>query len=79
MNTVIGRDGLATGRDLVGINNTRLIRGTKLLTYFAEIFPKQYQQEFRVELNRPKEMKNTGNSAANTEDTDGPLSAFEQM
>lgn len=50
MDAVIGRDGLATGRDVVAINNSRLIRGTKKLTYFAEIFPKQYQGEFRAEL-----------------------------
>ena len=40
MDTIIGRDGLAVGREIVTINNPRLIRGTKKLTYFAEIFPK---------------------------------------
>lgn len=40
LDTIIGRDGLAAGRDVVTINNARLIRGTKKLTYFAEIFPK---------------------------------------
>lgn len=78
MDAVIGRDGLAAGRDVVAINNSRLIRGTKKLTYFAEIFPKQYQDEFRVELRQPQEMKLGGQSAANTEDTDGP-SAHDQV
>lgn len=77
LDTVIGRDGLATGRDVVTINNTRLIRGTKKLTYFAEIFPKQYQEQFNRELSKPKKTKLLSNSFATTDETDGPVSAQE--
>ena len=49
------------------------------MTYFAEIFPKQYQDEFRAELRQPKEMKLGLSTAAHTEDTDGPSSAHEQI
>ena len=75
--TVIGSEGLSAGRDVVAINNTRLICGTKKLTYFAEIFPKQYQELFALELMKTKELKLVHSTVTTTEDTDGPMSAQE--
>lgn len=52
MDLVIGKEGIATGRDFVSINNIRLIRATKLLTFFSEIFPKKFMDEFDSDMNK---------------------------
>ena len=39
-----------TGRDVISINNARLRRAMQLLTFYSEIFPIKYQDEFINEL-----------------------------
>ena len=57
MDTVIGRIGRARGCDSVSINDQRLNRAIKLLLFFSEIFPKKYECEFRLELNKESQVK----------------------
>ena len=54
---VIGRAGIALGREYLSINNSKLKKGVKLLFFFAEIFPKKFEHEFESEL---KIAKNDG-------------------
>ena len=50
IDTVIGRGGLALGREWLSINTLKLKKAFKLLLYFSEVFPKKYENDFSVEL-----------------------------
>ena len=47
---VVGPDGLKQGKDTSAWKSGRLVQAVKQLMFFAEIFPKKYQNEFTEAL-----------------------------
>ena len=52
VDTVIGRVNVEQNMTSIQAESLGLKRGIKLLTYFSEVFPKQYQNEFLQYINR---------------------------
>ena len=50
MDTIIGRNGKALGREATTMRDQRLIKACKLLLFYSEIFPKKFENEFKTEL-----------------------------
>lgn len=64
MDTIIGREGKAQGRDYIQIRHPRVVKACKLLLFFSEIFPKKFEGEFQLELLEESEQKNFGTNAS---------------
>ena len=52
MDTVLGRQRKALGRESIAVHDQRVKKACKLLLFYSEIFPKKFECEFKNELDQ---------------------------